>query len=48
MSGGGIFRGDGLPMGLQTDFDCEWWLPGLADDVDLVARLAAGAFEYPW
>lgn len=22
-AGAGIFRADGLPMGLQTDFDCE-------------------------
>ena len=21
--GGAIFRGDGLPVGLQTDFDCD-------------------------
>ncbi|HSS22884.1 MAG TPA: prenyltransferase [Mycobacterium sp.] len=27
-SGGGIFRADGLPMGLQTDFDCECVVTG--------------------
>src|SRR6201985_1222928 len=26
--GSGIFRGDGLPMGLQTDFDCECVVTG--------------------
>jgi hypothetical protein len=26
--GSGIFRGDGLPMGLQTDFDCECVVSG--------------------
>jgi hypothetical protein len=27
-AGSGIFRGDGLPMGLQTDFDCECVVTG--------------------
>jgi hypothetical protein len=26
--GAGIFRGDGLPIGLQTDFDCECVVTG--------------------
>ncbi len=27
-AGAGIFRGDELPMGLQTDFDCECVVTG--------------------